>query len=43
MAAEKGHVKCVELLLDGGADCNMGTKYSKYGSYTGLSFLSLWQ
>jgi hypothetical protein len=36
MAAEKGHVKCVELLLDGGADCNMGTKYSKYGSYTGL-------
>ncbi|XP_071090734.1 ankyrin repeat and SOCS box protein 7-like [Haliotis cracherodii] len=34
MAAEKGHLECLQHLLEGGADCNVSTKYSKYGSYT---------
>jgi ankyrin repeat protein len=34
-AAELGHEECLALLLKGGADCNISTKYSKHGSYTG--------
>ena len=37
VAAEMGHVDCMKLLLDGNADCNIATKYSKHGSYTGIS------
>ena len=44
MAAERGHLRCLGILLDAGANCNIGTKYSKPGSYTGewLSWLSHW-
>ena len=41
MAAEMGHIDCMKLLLDGYADCNISTKYSKHGSYTGIH-LSYW-
>ena len=36
IAAEKGHIDCMKLLLEGNADCNIATKYSKHGSYTGI-------
>lgn len=35
LAAEMGHLSCLQLLLDAGAKCNIPTKYSKHGSYTG--------
>lgn len=35
-AAELGHEECLAQLLDGGADCNISTKYSKHGSYTAV-------
>ncbi len=35
LAAENGHLRCLQLLLDAGASCNIGTKYAKHGSYTG--------
>ena len=35
VAAEMGHFDCMKMLLDGCADCNIATKYSKHGSYTG--------
>ena len=35
IAAELGEKECLQLLLDNGADCNISTKYSKHGSYTG--------
>lgn len=40
-AAERGHEECLVLLLEGEAECNINTKYSKHGSYTGklYSFL----
>ncbi|OWF45349.1 ankyrin repeat, PH and SEC7 domain containing protein secG-like [Mizuhopecten yessoensis] len=34
MAAEMGHRECLQKLLDAEALCNVGTKYSKQGSYT---------
>ena len=36
MAAEYGHVHCLKLLLDAGAACITGTKYSKRGAWTGV-------
>ena len=36
LAAENGNLESLQLLLEAGADCNMTTKYSKYGSYTGM-------
>ena len=40
-AAEKGHEDCLILLLEGEAECNINTKYSKHGSYTGMGFIML--
>ncbi|XP_050396463.1 serine/threonine-protein phosphatase 6 regulatory ankyrin repeat subunit B [Patella vulgata] len=34
IAAENGSLKCLQVLLEAGADTNIATKYSKYGSYT---------
>ena len=35
LAAENGHVDSLHLLLDAGASCNVATKYSRPGLYTG--------
>ena len=35
LAAENGHVESLHLLLDAGAGCNVATKYSRPGLYTG--------
>ncbi|KAK3094738.1 hypothetical protein FSP39_005607 [Pinctada imbricata] len=34
MAAENGNLSCLSQLLEAEANCNIGTKYSKHGSYT---------
>lgn len=36
LAAEKGSVRSIQLLLEAGADCTATTKHSRIGAYTGV-------